>query len=165
VACYAAALAQVIELDEKEVKEIKVAAFLHDIGKVDIPEEILNKPGPLNREEFEKIKRHPATGAGIVRQIKSLENIAASILHHHERYDGKGYPDGLAAEAIPLASRLIALADSFDAMISHRPYRRAMTFTEALGEIEEEAGRQFDPFLAQLFIDNITDFLSERKIN
>lgn len=152
VAHYATALAQAAGLDEKEVKEIRVAAFLHDIGKVDTPEGILNKPGPLSKEELMLVQRHSETGAGIVRQIKSLEDIVLAILYHHERYDGKGYPHSLAGEEIPLSARIIALADSFDAMTSHRPYRRAMTVAEAVEEIKREAGRQFDPRLAVIFM-------------
>lgn len=152
VADYAAALALTYGLDHEEVRNIKVASFLHDIGKVDIPEELLNKPGPLNAEEYRLIKRHPETGAGIVGQIRSLEKIVPLVLYHHERYDGRGYPRGLKGDKIPLAARMIALADSFDAMISHRPYRRAMSVVEALEKIKRGSGRQFDPVLAELFV-------------
>jgi len=151
VAHYATALARAAGLSEKEVKEIRVAAFLHDIGKVDIPEGILNKPGPLNKEELLLVQRHSETGAGIVGQIKSLEDIVLAIIYHHERYDGKGYPHRLAGEAIPLSARIISLADSFDAMTSNRPYRRAMSPEEACEEIKKGSGHQFDPHLAMLF--------------
>ncbi|AEG16988.1 diguanylate cyclase and metal dependent phosphohydrolase [Desulfofundulus kuznetsovii DSM 6115] len=152
VAHYATALARATGLAPEEVKKIKVAAFLHDLGKVDIPEEILNKPGPLSEAEKELCQCHPVIGAEIVQQIKSLEEMVPLIRHHHERYDGKGYPDGLAGEAIPLGARIIAIADSFDAMTTNRPYRRAKTHREALEEIRKEAGRQFDPHLAELFV-------------
>jgi len=152
VAHYAAVLARAAGLSPEEVKKIKVAAFLHDLGKVDIPEEILNKPGLLSAAERELCRDHPVTGAHIVRQIKSLEEIAPLIRHHHERYDGRGYPDGLAGGAIPLGARIIALADSFDAMTTNRPYRRARTRQEAIQETRKEAGRQFDPYLVGLFI-------------
>jgi|GEM_PF-1035844 len=157
VAHYATALAQAAGLAPEEVKKIKVAAFLHDLGKVDVPEEILNKPGPLSAAEKELCRRHPVTGAGIVRQIKSLEEIVPLIRHHHERYDGQGYPDGLAGGAIPLGARIIALADSFDAMTTNRPYRRARTRQEAIEVIQKEAGRQFDPQLAWLFVTGCVD--------
>ncbi|WP_051276447.1 bifunctional diguanylate cyclase/phosphohydrolase [Desulfovirgula thermocuniculi] len=152
VAYYATALARAAGLTQEEVKKIKVAAFLHDLGKVDIPEEILNKPGPLSDAERELCQRHPVIGAEIVQQIKSLREVVPLIRHHHERYDGKGYPDGLAGEAIPLGARIIAIADSFDAMTTNRPYRRAKTHREAIQELRKEAGRQFDPHLAELFV-------------
>jgi diguanylate cyclase (GGDEF)-like protein/PAS domain S-box-containing protein/putative nucleotidyltransferase with HDIG domain len=152
VAYYATALAQAMGLVPEEVKKIKVAAFLHDLGKVDIPEEILNKPGPLSAAERELCQLHPVTGADIVRQIKSLEETVPLIRHHHERYDGQGYPDGLAGGAIPLGARIIALADSFDAMTTNRPYRRARTHQEAIEVIKKEVGQQFDPHLAGLFV-------------
>ncbi|AFV12199.1 response regulator [Thermacetogenium phaeum DSM 12270] len=157
VAHYATALAQAAGLAQEEVKKIRLAAFLHDLGKVDIPEEILNKPGPLSDAEKKVCQRHPVTGADIVRQIKSLEEIVPLIRHHHERYDGQGYPDGLAGEEIPLGARIIALADSFDAMITNRPYRRARTYQEAIEIVKKEAGRQFDPHLAELFVTKCVD--------
>jgi len=157
VAHYATALAQAAELEREEVKKIRLAAFLHDLGKVDIPEEILNKPGPLSAAEKELCQCHPVTGADIVQQIKSLEEIVPLIRHHHERYDGQGYPDGLAGEEIPLGARIIALADSFDAMITNRPYRRARTYQEAIEIVKKEAGGQFDPHLAELFVTKCVD--------
>ncbi len=149
---YAVALARGLGLDAEETKKIKLAAFLHDVGKVEIPASLLNKSGLLDPEEREALKRHPLVGAEIVGQIKALEDVVPVVRHHHERWDGKGYPAGLAGEEIPLGARIIALADAFDAMTSDRPYRRAKSSSEALAEIEREAGRQFDPRLAGIFL-------------
>ncbi|MGQ9756266.1 MAG: HD-GYP domain-containing protein [Desulfotomaculales bacterium] len=152
VARYAAKLARAAGMRDGEIKKLKLAAFLHDVGKIEIPTKVLNKPEPLTREEWEVIRRHPVVGAEIVGQIKVLEEIAPLILHHHERYDGSGYPAGLAGEAIPLGARIIALADAYDAMTSHRPYRPAKTHETALHEVRQGAGRQFDPSLVKLFV-------------
>ncbi|MEW5763260.1 MAG: diguanylate cyclase, partial [Bacillota bacterium] len=152
VARYAAKLARAAGMRDGEVKKLKLAAFLHDVGKIDIPTKVLNKPEPLTREEWEVIRRHPVVGAEIVGQIKALEEIAPLVLHHHERYDGSGYPAGLAGEAIPLGARIIALADAYDAMTSNRPYRPAKTHETALHEVRQGAGRQFDPSLVKLFV-------------
>lgn len=151
VARHAAELAHAAGMDDGEVKKLRLAAFLHDVGKIAVSRQLLNKPEPLTPEEWEVIKRHPAVGAEIVGQIKGLEEIVPLVLHHHERWDGNGYPAGLTGEAIPLGARIIALADAFDAMTTHRPYQPAKTGSEALRELRREAGRQFDPHLAEIF--------------
>lgn len=155
VAHYAAGLAEAVGLKPHEVKRIKLAAFLHDIGKVEVPADVLNKAGPLTADERRLVQRHPVTGAGIVGEIESLQDIVPAILHHHERFDGRGYPAGLAGPAIPLAARIIAVADSYDAMTSERPYRPALNTDKAVKEIRKEAGGQFDPQLADIFINKV----------
>jgi diguanylate cyclase (GGDEF)-like protein/PAS domain S-box-containing protein/putative nucleotidyltransferase with HDIG domain len=152
VARYAVALAQKAGLPPEEASKIKIAALLHDLGKVEIPLETLTKTEPLTPEEWALIRRHASLGAELVGQIKPLAGLVPAILHHHERYDGAGYPQGLAGEEIPLAARIIALADAYDAMTTYRPYRPPRTPDEALAEIEKEVGRQFDPVLAGCFI-------------
>lgn len=139
-------------LEEDEKKEILRAAKLHDIGKIGIKDEILNKPGRLTEEEFAQIMDHPIIGYEIIKKIKNMENIAKIIRHHHERYDGNGYPDGLKGEEIPLGSRIIAVADSFDAMISKRSYRDAFTVAQAVKEIKQNSGKQFDPQVVSSFM-------------
>ena len=141
-------------------RNVVLAAPLHDIGKIKVPDHILNKPGRLTPEEYEIIKKHANYGANIIKKtVYSLENkdysdVAYNIAkHHHERYDGKGYPDGLSGEDIPLEARIMALADVYDALVSDRVYKKAMSKEEALAIIKEGRGTQFDPLLADLFIE------------
>jgi len=115
-------------------------------------EGVLSKKDPLTEEEWKSIRQHPATGAKILEPVKQISNIIPFILHHHERYDGKGYPDCMSGEGIPLFSRIIAIGDTFDAMTSDRPYRKGLSAQIALGEIEKNRGTQFDPHLAEVFI-------------
>jgi HD-GYP domain-containing protein (c-di-GMP phosphodiesterase class II) len=131
--------------------------FLHDIGKVGIPEPILSKDGPLSAEEWAVMRTHPLIGAEIVAPIAFLSGAVELIRHHHERFDGSGYPDGLRGDAIPLAARVFAVADSFDAMTSDRPYRRAIGIERALGEIRSGAGTQWDPDVARVFVQMVED--------
>jgi putative nucleotidyltransferase with HDIG domain len=149
---YAVLIAKHLGLSEKEQDWIQYGAILHDIGKIGVPENILNKPGTLTEEEYEIMKRHPVMGAEIVRHIKYLDPVVPIILHDHERYDGTGYPYGLSEEAIPLGARIVALVDAYDAMTTDRVYRKAMTKEEAIEEIRRKAGTQFDPQLAEIFI-------------
>jgi HD-GYP domain-containing protein (c-di-GMP phosphodiesterase class II) len=125
---------------------------LHDVGKIGVPESVLQKTGRLTPEEFEQIKKHPEIGARILRDVPQLEDILPGVLHHHERYDGRGYPAGLAGENIPLMGRIICLADCFDAMTSSRTYRKALPLEVALTEIRRCAGTQFDPVLSDEFL-------------
>lgn len=143
-------------------RNVILAAPLHDIGKIKIPDYILNKPGKLTPEEFEIIKKHAEYGGNIVRRtVRDLNNeqystIAYNIArHHHERYDGTGYPDGLKGEAIPLEARIMALADVYDALISERPYKKALTKQESIIILRDGSGTQFDPILVELFIDSL----------
>lgn len=128
------------------------AGTLHDIGKLHIPSNILNKTGPLSEDEFEIVRLHPVVGECLLRPIPSLESLLPAVRGHHERWDGQGYPDGLSQQAIPVAARILTLADSFDAMIGERPYREAMNSSQALIEIVRGSGTQFDPELAGIFV-------------
>jgi HD-GYP domain-containing protein (c-di-GMP phosphodiesterase class II) len=151
------ALARRIDPALADRPELGYGFFLHDIGKVGIPEHILCKVGPLTSEEWEVVRTHPAVGAKIVAPIRFLGEAALVIRHHHEWFDGGGYPDGLGGTAIPLAARVFAVADSFDAMTSDRPYRSALTHERALEEIREGAGTQFDPGIVSVFVDMIEE--------
>ena len=133
-------------------EKIKIAASLHDIGKIGIKESILNKPGKLTDEEYGYIKKHPVISEQIVTPVIEDKDIRLCIRHHHERFDGKGYPDGLKKDKISLGARIIALSDSFDAMTSNRPYRKAFSKEETIRRIEENIGTQFDPELAKKFL-------------
>jgi HD-GYP domain-containing protein (c-di-GMP phosphodiesterase class II) len=146
------ALAEQIGLDEYTVARCHIAGLVHDVGKIGVPETVLTKPGKLTDDEFAWIRKHPEIGYRILKDIPQLSDVLPGVLHHHERWDGKGYPEGLSGEAIPLVARLIALADSFDAMSSTRTYRAAMSRDAVLKEIENCAGKQFDATLARAFI-------------
>jgi diguanylate cyclase (GGDEF)-like protein/putative nucleotidyltransferase with HDIG domain len=159
---YAVALAQAIGLSPDEVSMLNTAALLHDIGKIGIPDKVLGKKGELNGEDWEAIKAHPRLGANIVGNIPSLVPCVSSILHHHERWDGGGYPEGLKGEKIPLEARILAIADSFEAMTCARPYRPALSLEEVVKELRQGVGSQFDPKLVDVFIGIIEAGLPER---
>ncbi len=133
--------------------DVQWAAKLHDIGKICIPDSIVQKPGKLTMEEYETIKQHSALAADIIRPLDPGSRIWPIIRHHHERYDGKGYPDGWRGEDIPDGARIIAIADAYDAMRSCRPYRSAMSFEQCVNEIRSNAGTQFDPGWVEVFLD------------
>jgi len=149
-------IARKAALSETEIYRIKIIGLLHDIGKIAIDENILNKNGKLIPEEYEHIKKHPEIGYRILSSSHEMKEICDCVLSHHERWDGKGYPRGLKGEEIPKISRIIAIADAYDAMISNRPYRNAMTQEEALQEIKKNAGTQFDPELVNVFVGGLT---------
>jgi len=159
---YAVALAEAIGLSSDEVFKVSTAALLHDIGKIGIPDKVLNKKGELNEEDWRMIKAHPKLGATIISNIPNLVPCVSSVLHHHERWDGGGYPEGLKGEEIPLEARILAIADSFAAMTSVRPYRLALSREEILKELRQGAGLQFDPKLVEIFINIIEAGLSEK---
>ncbi len=151
VAYLSAQIAQAHGLEERDVERIRIAGLIHDIGKIGVPESVLCKPGKLTDEEYAQIKKHPEIGYQIVKDIPLLDHTLPGILHHHERYDGRGYPAGLIGDLIPLMARIIGLADAFDAMSSTRTYRAAMDREAVLGEIRNGAGTQFDPELVTVF--------------
>jgi HD-GYP domain-containing protein (c-di-GMP phosphodiesterase class II) len=157
VARYAGLLAREMGVPEDQVEEIVRAAALHDIGKLGIPDQILNKPAALTEEETVVIQRHPLLGGAILSQIESIGYSRDWVLHHHERWDGQGYPHQLAGEAIPLAARIIAVVDAYDAMTSDRPYRQAMPHEAAMEEIRAMAGSQFDPTVVEAFVNMVQD--------
>ena len=146
-------LARALGLSEAEQHIVEVAALLHDVGKIGVPDAVLRKPGRLTEDEFEAVRRHPRMGAVIVGAVPGLEEMLGGIRHHHERWDGTGYPDALAGESIPLVARLLAVADAYSAMTSDRPYRRGMSAPEALRLLEEGAGTQWDPACVAAFLD------------
>ncbi len=148
VAHYAVHLARALGLPAEQVERIGISSLLHDVGKIGVPDHILTKPGKLTDEEFEHIRRHSATGAEIVASVTLFSEEAQLIRHHHERWDGNGYPDGLAGEEIPLPSRIINVADSMDAMLMTRSYKPSYRVEKMLGELTRCAGTQFDPRIA-----------------
>jgi diguanylate cyclase (GGDEF)-like protein/PAS domain S-box-containing protein len=150
---WAAALAEEMGLSPEQVRNIRIAGLLHDLGKVGVSESILNKPGKLTEEEYAKIKEHPALGAMmIISEVESLQRLVPIVRHHHERFDGKGYPDGLAGEQIPLEARIMSVVDVFDAMTHDRAYRKALSKEETIAELERGAGTQFDPAVVKAFL-------------
>ena len=152
VAEYSTKLAQAYGLNKESVAIIEEAALLHDIGKIGIPEHILNKPGRLAADEYEVMKEHVENSIGIIRHLPSLDYVIPAVIGHHERWDGRGYPRRIAGEDIPLSARILCIADSFDAMVSRRSYKDAYDTERALSIVRNEAGRQFDPQLAELFV-------------
>lgn len=152
IAGYATAVARELKLSLEQVDTIGYAAQLHDIGKLAIPTEILRKPSYLSREEWDIIQQHPVIGSQILERISVLRGVVPLVRHHHERFDGTGYPDGLRGSEIPLGARIIAVVDAFDAMISDRPYRCAMSFEEAIDELRVGAGTQFDPGVVNVLL-------------
>jgi putative nucleotidyltransferase with HDIG domain len=149
----AVALAQALGLPRQEVENVRLGAILHDVGKIGIPDAVLNKPGKLTPEEYETIKEHAAIGARIVQSVGALQGVVPIVRHHQERYDGSGYPDGLAGEAIPLGARIIGVVDTYGAMTEDRVYRRAPGHDKAIGELQRLAGRQFDPTVVEAFLE------------
>ena len=129
-----------------------MGGLLHDVGKIGVPEDILRKPNRLSEMEFEAMKHHPQLGALIVGGVPGMESVLDAVLYHHERWDGRGYPEGLSGEEIPLLGRILAIADAFSAMTTTRPYRKSLTWDSALEEIKANAGSQFDPAMASAFL-------------
>jgi len=149
---WSVALAEKLGFSEKKLESLEFGALLHDIGMIGIKDEVLQKQGSLNPMEYEHIQEHPLIGVKIVEGGSSFKDEIPMIRHHHERFDGSGYPDGLVGENIPLEARIISIADAFDAMSSLRPYRREMSQEDALVEMEKGKGKQFDPKILEIFI-------------
>jgi len=165
VMVYAVGIANHLGVPEKDIERLKMAALLHDIGKIGIPDAILYKESRVTDKEYTIIKKHPGIGANILKSIGVFKDLVPVVYHHHERFDGMGYPQGIYGEQIPLFSRIIAVADSFDAMTSTRPYRKALNSEAALLEIELNRGRQFDPTVSDIFIIRFADILDEALKN
>lgn len=149
---YSLAIAKILALSKEEMKVIKFCGLMHDIGKIGIGDSILHNPSKLSPEEYEIIKAHSVMGEEIIQPVGFLKKGLPLIRHHHERYDGRGYPDGLQGKAIPLMARILAVADSFDAMTSDRPYRKALSLEKSIRELKKESGTQFDPEIVKAFL-------------
>jgi diguanylate cyclase (GGDEF)-like protein/putative nucleotidyltransferase with HDIG domain len=158
VQVYATGLAKAAGLSDAEIQGVKTAALLHDIGKLAVPEHILSKPGPLTQEEFQKIRIHPQVGAEIIAAVPFPYPVAPLILSHHERWDGKGYPQGLTGEDIPIGARILTIVDYYDAVTTERPYHKALTYDSAIGLLKHESARALDPKLVPLFIELLPSF-------
>ena len=143
---------QELGLEEAELQNLEVAALLHDIGKMGIPDAILRKPERLDPEEYALMKKHSEFGWAVLRMLPGFERAALDILHHHESFDGKGYPAGLKDTEIPVVSRIVCVIDAFDAMVSSRPYRKGLPYEEAVRRLSEASGTQFDPVVVRTFL-------------
>jgi HD-GYP domain-containing protein (c-di-GMP phosphodiesterase class II) len=157
VTFYAVALAEALNVPKRDISDLVVGAFLHDVGKIGIPDRILLKPGKLTADEFEIMKTHALLGIEIVADNPWLAGAALTIRHHHERFDGSGYPDGLGGDVIPRTARIFSVVDVFDALTSERPYKKPMSLVEALAIIDRDSGRQFDPEVVAVFMGIASD--------
>lgn len=155
VSYYSLMIARKLELSNEEIEIVKDGGLFHDIGKIGIPDAILQKTTKLTDEEYDDIKNHPSIGAHILAPAKIFEKIIPMVKHHHERFDGRGYPGGISGENIPLFARIVTIADSFDAMTSDRSYRPRFTLYKALEELERCKGTQFDPALVDIFVEEV----------
>ena len=152
-----AMLAQALDLPPGEIERVHTASLLHDLGKLAIPDDILDNPGELNDREWRVVSEHPKIGQVVLEQAGALRDAATIVLHHHEWYDGRGYPHGLAGREIPVGARIVAIADAYEAMVAGRPYRSSVAHEAALAELRRHAGIQFDPELVQLFVTLFAD--------
>jgi HD-GYP domain-containing protein (c-di-GMP phosphodiesterase class II) len=150
---WACAVGERLRLSLPDLLELELGALLHDLGKVRVPDRVLSKPGPLDPAERELVNRHPVWGAELLEQVPGLEPVATIVRFHHERWDGTGYPDGLPRDRIPVASRVVAVCDAYQAMTSARPYRAALPPAAAAYELRTGAGTQFDPALVDCFVE------------
>ncbi len=153
-----------ISLPQEQVEALAIGALLHDVGKIGIPDQVLHKPGRLTDEEYQSIKRHPILGVEIIASIKELAPALPVINHHHERFDGKGYPDALRGEDIPLIARVVSVADAFDSMTRGRPYGYDISQEAALEEIEVNSGTQFDPRIVRALL-QVVGNLGDRQVD
>ncbi|GAB6153179.1 HD-GYP domain-containing protein [Desulfosporosinus burensis] len=161
----AVAMAEGLEMNDDKIESLKYAAVLHDVGKIGVSEIILNKEGKLLDSEWESIRSHPVMGQTIIKSIKFLFDIGQVVRHHHERFDGNGYPDGIKGTEIPLESRIIAVADTYDAITSDRSYRKGSTHDEAIAELRKVAGSQLDPAMVEIFCKVVTSEMTERTVS
>src|ERR1043166_4845476 len=161
VQIYAAGLGKLLKLSKAEIAALKAGALLHDIGKLAVPAHIVNKPGRLTQAEFEKMKIHTTVGAQILSRVEFPYPVIPIVRHHHEQWDGLGYPDGLKAEQIPITARIISVVDCFDSVREDRPFRRGMTRDEALALLRRGSGTHFDPNIVELFIAHLPNFEAE----
>jgi putative nucleotidyltransferase with HDIG domain len=152
IAEYSVAISQRLNLNDEEIENVRRAALLHDLGKICVPDHILMKPDKLSDEEMDIVRKHPLDGAKILESVEPIRDAKNIIRHHHEFFDGSGYPDGLKGDTIPLGARIIAVADAFGAMTTNRPYRNALSTAEAIKELREFSGIQFDPHIVEIFI-------------
>lgn len=152
VAHLAALMGVELKFNTDALYNLQLGAYLHDIGKIGIPDSILKKADSLEEYEYKIARNHPMIGSKIIKEITDISDVISIVRHHHERFDGSGYPDGLKGEAIPLFARIIAIIDAYEALVSHRVYRKGTDKTEALDEIQQNAGKQFDPYLTTIFI-------------
>ena len=157
VAEYSKEIAKRLGQSEERQQEVFYIGLLHDVGKIGVPDEVINKKGRLTDEEYEQIKRHPIAGYDILKNITELPGIELGARYHHERYDGKGYPEGIKGEEIPLIARVVAVADAYDAMTSNRSYREVMPQEKVRAEIEKNKGTQFDPQVADVMLSMIDE--------
>jgi len=162
---YAVQIAQKLGLPEEEMETLRYAAILHDIGKIGVRGIVLNNPNGLTNEEFDEIKKHPLIGESIIQPIELLQSIRPLIRHHHEWYNGKGYPDGLSGGVIPLGARILTVADAYDAMISDRPYRKALNKETAIRELKRGSGTQFESKLVEVFLEILKQTCQETVVN
>ena len=151
-----------MSLPSDQLDALSLGALLHDVGKIGVPDRILQKPGRLTDEEYQIIKRHPLLGARMLSSVRELAPAVPAVRHHHERFDGKGYPEGLGGEDIPLAARIISVVDAFDSMVRERPYGYGISQETALEEIEKNAGTQFDPRVVRALLEVVWE-LGDRQ--
>ena len=155
VARYSIGIGKNLGLSEKEMRNLRISALLHDVGKIGIDDRILRKPGALSDDEFEVMKGHPAKGAAIMSGVAQLIDIVPGMKYHHEKWSGGGYPDGLAGEQIPVQARIVAIADTFDAMTTNRPYQKAMELGYVVEKIKSFAGTRFGPHVVDAFVNAV----------
>jgi polar amino acid transport system substrate-binding protein len=163
VANYASKISEKLGFESERISKIYWAGLVHDVGKIFVPQSVLNKSEKLTDEEYELIKLHPLKGYELISEIEGLKDIAEIVLYHHERYDGKGYPYGKKGDEIPIESRILCVADSFDAMTSDRPYKKSLTLEEAIEELRKNSGTQFDPEIVSVLIDILLSEFNHRS--
>ena len=163
VAYFCVSVGKELGLSEDELYELEVSALFHDLGKIGVPDSVLTKPSRLTDEEFLEMKLHPNKSYEILKDFPVFDKMAINAKYHHERFDGRGYPEGLKGESIPFFSRIILIADTFDAMTSTRPYRKGLPFEVAFAELREFAGSQFDPHIVEKFISSMTKEQSKNE--